>query len=106
MTVINLFSLFILIIKNLIADPCSSTSDSNLIFKSLNGKLKGPCNTVEVKFSNGTQSKNGVLQWLGVPYAETPIGDLRFKSPLPVRSWSDVKEVKDFNYLCIESEKK
>ena len=98
MTVINLFSLFILIIKNLIADPCSSTSDSNLIFKSLNGKLKGSC-TVEVKFSNGTQSKNGVLQWLGVPYAETPIGDLRFKSPLPVRSWSDVKEVKDFNYF-------
>jgi para-nitrobenzyl esterase len=102
MKVINLFSIFILIIKNLIADPCSSANDNNLVFKILNGKLKGSCNTIGIKFSNGIQKNNAVLQWLGLPYAETPIGDLRFKSPLPVKSWSNVKEVKDFNYLCIQ----
>jgi carboxylesterase type B len=27
--------------------------------------------------------------FLGIPYAEPPIGDLRFKRPLPVKQWSD-----------------
>jgi carboxylesterase type B len=102
MKVITILSIFYLIIENLIADPCSSANSNNLIFKSLNGKLKGSCNTVKIKFSNNTQSENPILQWLGIPYAQTPVGDLRFKSPLPVKSWSNVKEVKNFNYMCIQ----
>lgn len=26
--------------------------------------------------------------WLGIPYAEKPLGDLRFKRPVSVKSWS------------------
>lgn len=33
----------------------------------------------------------------GIPYGQPPVGDLRFKAPLPAQSWSGVKECSDFN---------
>lgn len=33
--------------------------------------------------------ENGVLEWLGVPYAAAPVGDLRWKEPQPVEAWTD-----------------
>jgi len=33
-------------------------------------------------FINGT-SKNGVISWNNVPYAQPPVGDLRWKAPRP-----------------------
>lgn len=36
----------------------------------------------------GNQDKeNGVLEWLGIPYAAAPIGYLRWKEPQPVDDW-------------------
>ncbi|XP_075145140.1 esterase B1-like [Haematobia irritans] len=32
----------------------------------------------------------------GIPYGEPPVGDLRFKSPLPAKNWSDVKECMEY----------
>lgn len=31
--------------------------------------------------------ENGVLEWLGVPYAAAPVGDLRWKEPQTVKAW-------------------
>lgn len=35
----------------------------------------------------------------GIPYAQPPVGDLRFKAPLPASNWSDIRD-------CRESELK
>ena len=32
------------------------------------------------------------FQFLGIPYAQPPVGNLRFKSPLPVRPWTRTLE--------------
>lgn len=38
----------------------------------------------------GKQDKeNGVLEWLGLPYAAAPVGDLRWKEPQVVEAWKD-----------------
>ena len=37
----------------------------------------------------GNQDKeNGVLEWLGIPYAAAPVGDLRWKEPHPIEDWT------------------
>ncbi|MFJ7215712.1 carboxylesterase/lipase family protein [Amycolatopsis sp. NPDC098790] len=40
--------------------------------------------------------RDGVRAFLGVPYAEPPVGELRFRAPRPVRPWSGVREATDW----------
>lgn len=34
----------------------------------------------------------GALHWFGVPYAQPPVGELRWKAPRPVEPWSGVRD--------------
>ncbi|MEQ0565116.1 carboxylesterase family protein [Amycolatopsis sp. NEAU-NG30] len=36
--------------------------------------------------------RDGVRTFLGVPYAEPPVGELRFRAPRPVRPWTGVRD--------------
>nr|MCS5582070.1 carboxylesterase family protein [Pseudomonadales bacterium] len=35
----------------------------------------------------GLQGKHGAHVWLGIPYAQAPVGDLRWKAPLRALPW-------------------
>jgi len=35
----------------------------------------------------GSSTLSGAHAWLGIPYAEAPVGDLRWKAPAPAGSW-------------------
>jgi len=37
-------------------------------------------------------TEGAVLVWRGVPYAEQPLGQRRFRAPAPLRSWSGVRD--------------
>jgi para-nitrobenzyl esterase len=46
---------------------------------------------------SGTKNATGdVVIFKGIPFAAPPVGDLRWKSPAPVRPWSGVKECTSF----------
>ncbi len=30
--------------------------------------------------------------WYGIPYAQPPVGDLRFRHPRPIDKWDGIKE--------------
>ena len=44
--------------------------------------------------------QDGVRFYAGIPYAAPPIGDLRWKSPQPVKSWTNIRECVEFGPIC------
>ncbi len=44
----------------------------------------------------------GMRMFRGIPYAEPPVGNLRWKPPEPKAQWSGVKEAVEFGAACIQ----
>ena len=40
--------------------------------------------------------QDGVKKFLGVPFAQAPVGELRWKAPQPLQAWEGVREAKAF----------
>jgi len=38
--------------------------------------------------------------WLGIPFAQAPVGDLRWRAPLPPKPWADTLEALSFAPMC------
>ncbi|KAL6955272.1 Carboxylesterase 5A [Sarracenia purpurea var. burkii] len=55
---------------------------------------------------NGTvgKLKSGRLfqQFYGIPYAEPPVGELRFKDPVPIKPWSGIRDGSKHPPKCIQ----
>ena len=43
-----------------------------------------------------------VKTFLGIPYAAPPVGDLRWKAPVPAAQWSGVKKATEFGSHCMQ----
>ena len=55
--------------------------------------------TLQVKTKYGVLEgfeEGGVKKFLGVPFAQAPVGELRWKAPQPVLPWEGVREAKQF----------
>jgi para-nitrobenzyl esterase len=48
----------------------------------------------------GTKGLYGGFSWLGIPYAQPPVGPRRFRAPLPAPSWQGVREAVAFGSTC------
>jgi para-nitrobenzyl esterase len=60
-----------------------------------------------VKVENGileatAQPSSGVRSFKGIPFAQPPIGDLRWKEPQPVKSWKGVRNADQFGPRCMQ----
>ena len=40
---------------------------------------------------------------IGVPYAEAPVGDLRFEKPKPANTWSGVRDALTLGNICVQT---
>ena len=67
---------------------CSSSSPSKVIETS-KGKLQG-------------YEENQVNFFLGIPYAEAPLGDLRWHPPEPIESWEGIKNADVLGPACMQ----
>src|SRR5260370_21709292 len=60
-----------------------------------------------VKTANGilestTPPKDGVRIFKGIPFGQPPIGDLRWREPQPVKSWTGVRNADHFGPRCMQ----
>jgi len=56
----------------------------------------------------GGQIRGGILEkggavFKGIPFAQAPIGDLRWREPAPVKPWSGVRETTAFGAPCAQN---
>jgi len=49
-------------------------------------------------------SNDGIWAYLGVPFASSPVGELRWKAPQPVKSWREVRECTEYGPVCPQLE--
>ena len=57
--------------------------------------------TLQVKTASGIiegKEEDGVKMFLGVPFAEAPVGELRWQAPQPKAAWEGVLPTKEFSY--------
>jgi para-nitrobenzyl esterase len=57
------------------------------IIETKSGKVRGYAN-------------RGVIKFKGIPFAEPPIGNLRFKPPVPIKPWEDIRDATKYSPVC------
>lgn len=67
-------------------------------------RYKGePLQQLAIGIVDGLRDREeGVLCWLGVPYAEPPVGAARWKTPAPVKPWTGIRPVRRFAMPCAQ----
>ena len=60
-----------------------------------------------VKTANGTLQSNaapkdGVRSFKGIPFAQPPVGDFRWREPQPSKNWSGVRNADEFGPRCMQ----
>ena len=61
----------------------------------------------QVTISNGTlqgtfNSSTGIASYKGIPFAQSPIGDLRWKEPQPPVNWTGVRKADHFSHMPMQ----
>jgi para-nitrobenzyl esterase len=64
--------------------------------KAASAKAGAPHVTLSTGELEGSSDANGVRSFKGIPYAEPPVGDLRWREPQPVKPWSGVRSARAF----------
>ncbi len=59
----------------------------NFIVETTSGKVRG-------------YGRRGVIKFKGIPYAEPPIGDIRFKPSVSVKPWKDILDATNFSPIA------
>jgi para-nitrobenzyl esterase len=50
----------------------------------------------------GVARASGGAEFLGIPYAQAPVGDMRWKEPVPPKAWSGVRNAAAFGAPCAQ----
>nr|XP_003218004.1 PREDICTED: acetylcholinesterase [Anolis carolinensis] len=72
----------------------NAASKDDLVVNTSSGPINGKALTI---------GSGSVRAYLGIPYAEPPLGKLRFQKPLPHKPWSQIFEATNFGNACLQS---
>ena len=83
---------FLLLVLHLCSGSLGQLPE-DLTIGTLNGKVRGTRLSV---------LGHDVRAFLGVPYAQPPLGELRFRAPKPAGKWEGVKNAANFSNTCYQ----
>ena len=82
----------------LFASFLTACSEQSITPKSDATTLRSPAAGQAVGF----ESEHGAHVWRGLPFAESPTGDLRWRAPKPLAAWSGIKEALNYASACAQ----
>src|SRR5258707_5220727 len=62
----------------------------------------GPIASITGGQVRGAMLQNGGSVFKGIPYAQPPVGELRWREPMPVKPWSGVRDATAFGAVCTQ----
>jgi para-nitrobenzyl esterase len=68
----------------------AGAEDDSLVVKTSGGLLRGMARD------------GGGAEFLGIPFAQPPVGALRWHEPLPAKTWNDVRDAKSYSAPCAQ----
>ena len=74
----------------ILAAGCASTKDSDPVVTMAGGQVQG------------LMLDNGGAVFKGIPYAQPPVGDLRWREPIPVEPWVGVRDTTEYGPMCAQ----
>jgi para-nitrobenzyl esterase len=87
-----------------VADAASAASGDSEVPQP-DGGVDEASNSVQIEDGELEGSNDdGIRKFLGIPYAQPPIGPLRWRRPQPVEAWSGVKAANEFGPRCAQNE--
>ncbi|KPJ08637.1 Aminoacylase-1 [Papilio machaon] len=81
--------------------PGKSGHGSLLLPDTCGEKVRISDGVLEGKVTNNGH-KGKIYSFRGIPYAQPPLGDLRFKAPQPVKPWNGVRDAKKLGNECYQ----
>jgi len=59
-----------------------------------------PIVTISTGQLRGSLTADGIAVFKNIPFAQPPVGDLRWKEPLPAKAWTGVRDATAFGPMC------
>jgi carboxylesterase type B len=87
-------------------------NNDELIVNTENGRVRGKAFYTDHHIPRHTKPRNypfgrkkyRVNAWLGIPYAEKPLNELRFKRPVPIKNWDGIYNATELPNSCYQVE--
>lgn len=73
---------------------------NRLIVETKCGAVEGICR--EKRKNPAAKSVKEVVEFRSIPYAQPPVGELRWKPPVPVKRWEGVKNCKEYGLIPMQ----
>lgn len=73
----------------MLASPAAAADDAASVVKTESGAVRGAAD-------------GQTVAWRGLPFAQPPVGDLRWRAPQPVKRWAKVRSADAFGPDCMQ----
>ena len=64
------------------------------------GRRFDPIVSISTGQLRGSLTADGVVVFKNIPFAQPPVGDLRWREPLPAKAWTGVRDATAFGPMC------
>ncbi len=68
--------------------------------------LSDPVVLISTGQLRGSLTADGVAAFKNIPFAQPPVGELRWREPLPAKSWTGVRDANAFGPMCNQNDNK